>query len=210
MSTLSMYKKAGTLEGILLGLIIVGVALYFLTSGIVPKILELVKLSPGIDKSESNTLNKEESTTNPKKEISGQLKPLIVKMEETAYPIRPTSKDHCLVGTNLKNTGSTSWEESDKIRIVLYCKYQANEKQITNILPVQNYPPSGYLTGLKPGEEIAVTFPSRAPNNCLKSLDENKIVLYSNCQGNGNNLQPCDYMENAKIISEVKFKCTIG
>ena len=203
-------KNKKAITDTLLGIAIAVIALTFILLYFGPRILNLIKSAPGINDAEANTVSKDGSKLiQPQKEISGQLKPLIVKMEDTAFSIRPTSKDHCLVGVNIKNTGSTSWEDSDKLRASLYCRFQTNKNQITSILPVQNYPPSGYMSGVKPGDVIGATF-GRVPNNCLKSLDEYKIVLYSNCQGYGNNVQPCDNIDNAKIISEVTFKCTIS
>lgn len=195
--------------------IVVGAAIWIFY----PKILSLadtIKSTFGLGKAEVKTSqNNEPAKPSVQKEIKGQLQtPLIVKMDNTFFDIRPTSKDYCLVGTVVNNTGTSAWDESDKIRITLFCKNQIKEDQINRIMQIQNYPSFGYLKSLGPGEKVAVSFLSKAPNNCLNSFDTYKITLYSNCQGNGNQYQPCDNQDSSsdapKIINEVMFNCKVS
>ena len=191
-------------ETILALILLVFVMLAVISYG--PHLFDLIKISIGLGKSDENNLNVEQTKTS---QVSGDIKgkigaPFIVKTEDQFNP-KPTSSDYCLVTTTVTNTGDKPWTESNRIKVTLFCDYNKNQNK--NL--VQNYPTEGYLKNLEPQKDLAVTF-DQFPNNCLKSLKEYQIILYSNCDGIGSSETPCNNFgqENGpKILDMVKFYC---
>lgn len=200
-------------EALLALILVVVVVLAVISYG--PKIWDLIKISIGFGKIETYYTQTEQSpTTQPKKEIKGELGTVLIgKMEDDMLKVKPTSPDHCLVITTVKNTGETTWTEADKIRATLFCKHIKD--QIKDIILIQNYPPlQDYITDLKQGEQKEVGFAGRHPNNCIESFDKYQIILYSDCEGKGTEYQPCDNFgndpdKNPKILSILEFNCKI-
>lgn len=206
-------RSATTIETLLALLFVLVVVVAFISYG--PKVWELIKISIGFGKIDTDNIDNQNTITPQiQKQIKGELGPVfVIKMEDTLAKQKPTSPDHCLVGTFVKNTDKNAWLDSDKIRITLFCKHIKN--QVQNIF-VQNYPAlQDYITDLKPGEQKEVLFASRFPNNCIESFDKYQIILYSNCEGNGNQYEPCDNFKEAdatkrpKILNWVEFNCKI-
>lgn len=201
-------KGVATIETIIALLLVVFVVVAIISYG--PRIWELINAAIGFAKFESEdtkNINQEKSAPVQQKiEIEGMLgEALVIKMEDQFYQQRPTSPDYCLVVTNVKNTGKVKWSESDKIRVTLYCKQFKN--QASNLIQVQNFPISGYVKNLEPGKDIQVVFAGL--NNCLESAEKYYIVLYSNCQGDGDKYQPCDNTD-VKKMDEKPFNCPVS
>lgn len=210
-----MNKKGITITESLLALILVVlVVLVFIPHG--SKIWSLIKISMGLSEPEVNNINDEKTSMPSEKEIKGEFGDIFaIKMEDPRFDIdrKPTSPDHCLVLTTLKNTGNEAWSDSDKIKVTLFCKHLKN--QIKEITEIANYPASGYIKSLKPNEEIEIYFANRLANNCLESNEKYRIILYSNCDGVGTSYKPCDNFakdttKSPKIITTAEFECPIS
>ena len=191
-------------EALLALILVVVVVLALLSYG---PLWDLFKISIGFGKIDTNNLNNEKTTTTQaQKEIKAKLgAPFISRMEDQFNP-KPTSPDYCLVTTSVTNTGETTWTDSDKIKIALFCKYSKSLDKTA----VQNYPVDGYIKDLKPKQNAAITFNDQFPDNCLKSFEKYQIILYSNCEGIGASDKPCDNFGQAnspKIIDIVEFSC---
>jgi hypothetical protein len=206
-------KGMAIAESFLALILVVIVVLAIISYG--PKLWDLILISIGLGKLETNNINNEKiATIQAKSEIKGEVGPVfLIKMEDSLATQKPTSPDHCLVGTFVKNNGRTTWTETDKVRATLFCKHIKN--QVKDIF-VQNYPAlQDYIIDLKPGEQKEVLFASRFPNNCVESFEKYQIILYSNCEGKGTQYQPCDNFgadptKHPKILNMVEFNCKIS
>ena len=206
-------KGMAIAESFLALILVVIVVLAIISYG--PILWDLIKISIGLGKLETNNINNEKiATTQAESEIKGEIGPAyVIKLEDTIANQKPTSPDHCLVGTFVKNTGRTTWTETDKVRATLFCKHIKN--QVKDIF-VQNYPAlQDYIIDLKPGEQKEVLFASRFPNNCVESFEKYQIILYSNCESKGTQYQPCDNFgadptKHPKILNMVEFNCKIS
>ena len=148
-------------ESLLALILVVVVVLAFISYG--PKIWELIKTAVGFSKFDTNNIDTEKTVTQIQREVKGELGVFTVKMEDQLANQKPTSPDHCLVGTFMRNTGKETWLESAKIRVTLFCKHTKN--QLKEIF-IENYPVfQDYIIGLKPGEQKEVLFAGRFPNN---------------------------------------------
>lgn len=177
-----------------------------------PKITNLLKLAVGNQPEENENIGNTnlpetiKNTFNLKGEI-GLI--AIIKSDAILSKNRPTSPDYCFVGASIKNTGDQAWDSGDKVRVVLFCKHLKN--QLDNAIIVQNYPALGDYVQLNPGEQKEAIF-SRSPDVCIKSLDKYKIVMYANCNGSGNENQPCDNIDANDppvVMSSSEFQCKV-
>lgn len=206
-------KSALTIETVVAILLVLAVVLVMISWG--PNMWELIKTAIGFAKFDDDnkvTNINDIKPTEKRAEVKGELIYVVSKTIEAPTEPKPTSIDHCFVGTLVRNIGETIWTDADKIRITLFCKH--TKGQIKEIF-IENYPPGAqdYITNLKPGEEKEVGFASRFPNNCLKSITEKYIiVLYSNCEGKGTQYQPCDNFgiepsKSPRILDSKEFYC---
>ncbi|MBI2656391.1 hypothetical protein HYX03_01475 [Candidatus Woesearchaeota archaeon] len=181
------------------------------------KMRNLLKTGVGlgtIDRGDTNdkvSTNNQLPSTKTERETKGELSEIKVITVESSETPKPTSPDYCLAVTSVKNIGTATWIDSDKIKATLFCKHLKNQK--SDLIYVQNYPYGrDYITNLKPGEQIQISFPKRFPDSCLKSSDDYYITLYSNCDGKGTEYEPCDNVgpdadTNPKVLSSKAFKC---
>lgn len=208
-----MNKKGNiTIETLVAILLVVLVVVTIISWG--PNIWDLIKTAIGFTKVENSEITNINDIKPTEKiaEVKGELISVVLKTIEAPTEPKPTSTDHCFVGTIVRNTGEAVWTNSDKIRVTLFCKH--TKGQIENIF-IENYPPGAqdYIIDLKPGELKEIGFASRFPNNCIKSITEKyNIVLHSNCEGKGTHYQPCDNFgvepsKSPRILDSKEFYC---
>ena len=198
----------GEIVAAVIALIVILILLFY-----APKITNLLKLAIGNQPEQNEKTENINPQETPKNmfNLKGELGLIaIINGITTLSKNSPTSPDYCFVGTSVKNTGEREWIPSDKVRVALFCKHLKN--QLNNAVNVQNYPATKDYVQLNPGEQKEVIFAARYPNNCIKNLDKYKIVLYANCNGNGNENQPCDNIDTNDppfVMSLEEFQCKV-
>jgi hypothetical protein len=207
-----MNKKSMQWGQIIGGLLVILVIVVSISQ--VPKLIDLIKTSVGLGELDTNNINDEVTNEDlVRNDLQGKIIISLAKMEGGPAGRRPATPNHCAVGAVVTNTGEDEWTAEDKIKASLFCNDinpQVGLMKVKKVLTLQSL--SLHIEGLTPAENRNIIF-QQFPNDCIESAEKYRIELSSNCEGEGNNFEPCDNIGNSanppSIFAVAEFNCLV-